>query len=352
MAPEPLLSIRGLVKEFVIGEFPQRQVLAAVDGVDLDVGRGETVALVGESGSGKSTLARCALRLIPPTAGKVLFDGVEITGLKEPEIRRYYRRMQMVFQDPNSSLNPLLSVRDVLHEPLKLHLKLNHRAREQRARELVELVGLTPQHLSRYPHQLSGGQRQRVGIARAIATNPDLVILDEPTSSLDVSVRGQILQLLRELQERLHLSYLLISHDLSVVRQVAGRVAVMYLGKIVEEGPTAAIFEAPEHPYTRALMSAVPQPAWEERRQRLRLEGEIPSPLNLPAGCRLQGRCPWVIDICRIEHPPLYRLAPQHLAACYVAAGVTNGAGPSRDGGGPADDEVAPSKIETSPGRQ
>jgi oligopeptide/dipeptide ABC transporter ATP-binding protein len=319
-APAPLLSIRGLVKEFTIGDFPRRQVLVAVDGVDLDVRRGETVALVGESGSGKSTLARCALRLVEPTAGSVRFDGIDVTRQSSSGLRRLYRRMQMVFQDPSASLNPRLSVRDVLHEPLMLHLKMNWSAREARARELADMVGLGVQHLNRLPHQLSGGQRQRVGIARALATNPDLVILDEPTSSLDVSVRGQILHLLEQLQAQLGLAYLLISHDLHAVRQIADRVGVMYLGKIVEEGPAACVLGSPQHPYTQALLSAIPHPAWSERPVRLRLQGEIPSPVHLPVGCRLQGRCPWVIDVCRTAHPPLAAVPTGQMVACYVAA--------------------------------
>jgi oligopeptide/dipeptide ABC transporter ATP-binding protein len=319
-APAPLLSIRGLVKEFTVGDFPRREALVAVDGVDLDVGRGETVALVGESGSGKSTLARCALRLVEPTAGSVLFDGIDVTRQSAGGVRRLYRRMQMVFQDPSASLNPRLSVRDVLHEPLMLHLKLNWQAREERARELIDMVGLSAQHLNRLPHQLSGGQRQRVGIARALATSPELVILDEPTSSLDVSVRGQILQLLEQLQAQLGLAYLLISHDLHAVRQIADRVGVMYLGKLVEEGSAACVLGSPRHPYTRALLSAVPHPAWAERPVRLRLQGEIPSPVHLPVGCRLRGRCPWAIDVCRTAHPPLADVGPGHAVACYVAA--------------------------------
>jgi oligopeptide/dipeptide ABC transporter ATP-binding protein len=324
LSTEPLLSLRGLVKRFPIGEFPTQRVLVAVDGVALDVARGETFALVGESGSGKSTLARCALRLIEPSAGTIVFDGRDITHVSAGAVRRLYRRMQMVFQDPYSSLNPRLAVRDVLHEPLNLHLKLSGREREDRTRELLEMVGLGAAHLDRYPHQLSGGQRQRVGIARAIATSPELVILDEPTSSLDVSVRGHILQLLQTLQQRLGLAYLLISHDLNVVRQVADRVGVMYLGKVVEEGPAATILGQPSHPYTQALIAAVPRPAWAARLDRLRLRGDIPSPLNLPTGCRLQSRCPWVLDYCRQVSPELTPLAAQHLVACHVATGAAH----------------------------
>ena len=223
MTPGPLLSVRGLTKHFFIGYFMAQQRLVAVDDVDFELHRGETLGLVGESGSGKSTLARCVLRLIEPTSGEVVFDGTSLTRLSGSDLRRFYRRMQMVFQDHGSSLNPRMSVQDTVAEPLTLHLGLSRRVRDARVRELVNLVGLSSSHLDRFPHQLSGGQRQRVGIARAIATNPDLLILDEPTSSLDVSVRGQILQLLRDLQERLGLAYLLISHDLSVVRLTQSR---------------------------------------------------------------------------------------------------------------------------------
>lgn len=320
MTVDPILRVRGLTKRFSVGDLGRRGELVAVDDVDLDVRRGETIALVGESGSGKSTFARCVLRLLEPTSGEVVFDGVDAAALGPRAVRALYRQMQMVFQDPSESLNPRLTVRDVLNEPLKLHLTLGRRAREQRVLELLELVGLGAEHLRRYPHQLSGGQRQRVGIARAIATNPSLVILDEPTSSLDMSVRRHVLRLLLDLQLQLELSYLLISHDLTVVRQVAQRVAVMYLGKIVEQGPTEEIFTSPRHPYTQALLSAVPRPAWAPRRSRLRLHGEIPSPLDLPAGCRLQSRCPLVRDECRVTHPEPTRLGGGHEVACHAVA--------------------------------
>jgi oligopeptide transport system ATP-binding protein len=320
MSDDTLLSVRGLTKHFSVGYFPTRRTLVAVDGVDLHLERGETLGLVGESGSGKTTVARCILRLIEPTAGDITFDGIPLSDLAPSKVRRMYRRMQMVFQDPGSSLNPRMSVRDIVQEPLKLHLGLSRREREARARELMELVGLAATHLDRFPHQLSGGQRQRVGIARAIATNPDLVILDEPTSSLDVSVRGQILELLRDLQARLGLSYLFITHDLSVIRHVCRRVAVMYLGKVIEQGTTEQVFHSPQHPYTQALMSAVPTPVYGRRRERLRLAGEIPSPIDLPQSCRLFGRCPWAIEVCAVEHPPLEELEQGHLVACYVAA--------------------------------
>jgi peptide/nickel transport system ATP-binding protein len=319
MSAAPILSVSGLTKHFSIGYFLAHRMLVAVDAVDFDLARGETLGLVGESGSGKSTLARCVLRLIEPTAGNIVFDGVNLTALKPPALRRLYRRMQMVFQDHASSLNPRMSVRDTVTEPLRLHLGLSRRAAEARARELMDLVGLSAAHLDRFPHQLSGGQRQRVGIARAIATNPDLVILDEPTSSLDVSVRGQILQLLRELQARLGLAYLFISHDLGVVRHVCHRVAVMYLGKIVEHGTTTQVFDNPQHPYTRALLSAAPTAVYGRHRLRLRLQGEIPSPVDLPPACRLYGRCPEAVEVCATRHPPLETLEPGHRVACYVA---------------------------------
>ena len=319
-----ILSVSGLTKHFPVGYFPLRRTLVAVDDVSFELSRGETLGLVGESGSGKSTLARCVLRLIEPTSGEICFDGVSVTRLRAAELRALYRRMQMVFQDHGSSLNPRMSVRDTVTEPLKLHLREPRGAAELRARELMQLVGLSPAHLDRYPHQLSGGQRQRVGIARAIATNPDFVILDEPTSSLDVSVRGQILQLLRDLQSRLNLAHLFISHDLSVVRHVCQRVAVMYLGKIVEVGTTAQVFGNPQHPYTRALLSAVPAAVYGRRRQRIGLQGEIPSPIDLPPACRLYGRCPDAIEVCATRHPNLEALEQGHLVACYVAANRAN----------------------------
>jgi oligopeptide/dipeptide ABC transporter ATP-binding protein len=314
-----LLNVRGLTKQFAVGYFPIRGMLTAVDGVDLELERGQTLGLVGESGSGKTTVARCILRLIEPTSGELLFDGVDLAELRARDLRRQYRRMQMVFQDPGASLNPRLSVRETVTEPLLLHLHMSRPEREARAHELMDLVGLSEMHLDRFPHQLSGGQRQRVGIARAIATNPELVVLDEPTSSLDVSVRGQILQLLRDLQARLGLTYLFITHDLSVVRHVCHRVAVMYLGKVVEQGTTDQVFNNPRHPYTRALLSAVPSPVYGRRRDRLKLHGEIPSPINLPVGCRLYGRCPIAIDGCATAHPPLEPIEAGHTVACYRA---------------------------------
>jgi oligopeptide/dipeptide ABC transporter ATP-binding protein len=318
MTANAILQVRGLRKNFPV---EGGRHLVAVDGVSLDVAAGETLALVGESGSGKSTVARCIVRLIEPSGGDVAIDGKSILPLEPRKLAGVYRRIQMVFQDPNASLNPRMSVRQVLDEPLRLHLDLPRAARTARLRELVEMVGLTPAHLDRYPHELSGGQRQRVGIARAMAVSPEIVILDEPTSSLDVSVRGQILDLLLDLQQRLNLAYLFISHDLQVVRHVADRVAVMYLGGIVEIGPTHDIFSAPQHPYTRALLSAAPVAQWGVERTRLRLVGEITSPIDPPDACRLVGRCPLALLACAAARPPLIDIGHDHAVACPVVAG-------------------------------
>jgi oligopeptide/dipeptide ABC transporter ATP-binding protein len=323
MAPEAtgdasILRVRDLHKVFPVAD---GRSLVAVDGVTLEVAAGETLALVGESGSGKSTVARCIVRLIEPSGGDVSIDGKSILPLRPAALAGVYRRIQMVFQDPNASLNPRMNVRQVLEEPLRLHLDLPRAARAERVRELIERVGLTAAHLDRYPHELSGGQRQRVGIARAIAVSPRIVILDEPTSSLDVSVRGQVLELLLELQQRLNLAYLFISHDLQVVRHVADRVAVMYLGGIVESGPTESVFAAPRHPYTRALLSAAPVAEWGVTRTRLRLKGEITSPIDPPDACRLVGRCPFARPSCSDAKPPLLDSGDGHAVACPV---VTN----------------------------
>ncbi|MBY0324276.1 MAG: ATP-binding cassette domain-containing protein [Reyranella sp.] len=311
----PLLQVRGLSKTFPVDGGRR---LVAVDGIDLEIKAGETLALVGESGSGKSTVARCIVRLVEPSGGDVVIGGESILGLQPSRLVGVYRRIQMVFQDPNASLNPRMSVRQVLEEPLHLHLYLLRSERDARVKELIEMVGLTENHLDRYPHELSGGQRQRVGIARAIAVSPEIVILDEPTSSLDVSIRGQILDLLLELQERLHLAYLFITHDLQVVQHVADRVAVMYLGGIVETGPTKALFADPRHPYTRALLSAAPVPRWGVKRTRTRLSGEISSAIDPPDACRLAGRCPFALPSCATAKPPLTDIGDGRAVACPV----------------------------------
>lgn len=318
-----LLDVRELTKTFDVGGPLRRRPLHALDAVDLSVEAGTTLGLVGESGSGKSTLARCVLRIVEPTSGTVEFDGDDLTALPGRRVDGIYRRAQMVFQDPSSSLNPRMAIGDLVAEPLRLHLGTRRADCRERVDELLSLVGLTAQHADRYPHQLSGGQRQRVGIARALAPDPALLILDEPTSSLDVSVRGQILQLLVDLQRRLGLTYLFISHDLGVVRHLCDQVAVLYLGKVVERGPAADVFGSPRHPYTQALLSAVPEPRWGVTRDRLRLKGEIPSPIDLPPGCRLVGRCPWEIDECATVHPELRSaddepVESRHQVACHV----------------------------------
>jgi len=315
----PVLNVVGLRKEFRVKRGGRARTLVAVDSVTVDIRPGETVALVGESGSGKSTVARCIARLIDPTNGTVAVGGRELGGLTQRELSRAYSDIQMVFQDPNSSLNPRMTVRQVLTEPLRLHARLDRKACHARAAELLTLVGLGPEHLDRYPSELSGGQRQRIGIARAVAVSPKVLLLDEPTSSLDVSVRGQVLDLLHELQVQLQMAYLFISHDLDVVRRISDRVMVMYLGGIVESGSTEEIFEHPTHPYTRALLSAAPQIDKKDRRERTRLQGEIPSPFDAGAGCRLAGRCPLAQPSCRTERPALAPMSPTHEVACPVA---------------------------------
>ena len=293
------------------------RVVRAVDGVSLRVGAGETLGLVGESGCGKSTLARCVLRLIEPTRGRVLLDEEDLTALPEEALRRRRRDIQMVFQDPTASLNPRLSVAATVDEPLALHTPLAGAGRRERVDEVLEEVGLGAGLRARYPHQLSGGQRQRVNIARAIATHPRLVVLDEPTSALDVSLRARVILLLAELKRRMGMAYLFISHDLSTVRYLCDRVAVMYLGVLVEEAPAAELFDHPAHPYTRALLSCIPVPDPDVAPERLRLSGEVPSPIDIPGGCRLRGRCPLAQPVCA-EPVPLREIAPGHTVACHL----------------------------------
>jgi len=293
------------------------RVVRAVDGVSLRVAAGETLGLVGESGCGKSTLARCVLRLIEPTRGRVLLDGEDLTALPEEALRRRRRDIQMVFQDPTASLNPRLSVAATVEEPLALHTPLAGPARRARADEVLDEVGLGAGLRDRYPHQLSGGQRQRVNIARAIATRPRLVVLDEPTSALDVSLRARVILLLAELKRRMGMTYLFISHDLSTVRYLCDRVAVMYLGVLVEEASAAELFDHPAHPYTRALLSCIPVPDPDVVPARLTLSGEVPSPIDIPTGCRLRGRCPLAQPVCA-EPVPVREIAPGHTVACHL----------------------------------
>jgi oligopeptide/dipeptide ABC transporter ATP-binding protein len=313
----PIVQARQLKKHFPVGG---GRKLVAIDNLDLELFPGKTVALVGESGSGKSTVARCLTRLINPNDGKIFVHGKSITELSAYEMSHIYRHMQMVFQDPNASLNPRMTVRQVLEEPLKLHLNLSRQERANRVRELVGMVGLTVAHLDRYPHELSGGQRQRIGIARAISVRPEVVLLDEPTASLDVSVRGQILDLLARLQKEFNLAYLFISHDLQVVRYVSDEVAVMYLGVIVERGPTDEVFRNPRHPYTQALLSAAPVAQWGIKRERTRLKGEVGSPIDPPDACRLVGRCPLEQPSCAHKQPQLYDLGDGRSIACPIVA--------------------------------
>ena len=321
---DPLVSVRDLKKHFpILGGFFRRQVGAvkAVDGVTFDIYRGETLGLVGESGSGKSTIGRVMLQLDDATEGMVTFDDIELTAIKGEKLRRLRPRMQMVFQDPHASLNPRMTVASIIGEPLKEHRAAKGPARKERIEELLELVGLEPGHANRYPHEFSGGQRQRIGIARAIALNPDFIICDEPIAALDVSIQSQIVNLLQHLQSRLGLTYLFISHDLSMVRHIADRVAVLYLGKIMELADSEDLYEDPKHPYTRALLSAVPvpDPKIEATRERIILEGDIPSPANPPPGCPFNTRCPEAEERCSAEVPEWRELASGHWVACHFA---------------------------------
>jgi len=316
----PLLEVEGLQMQFHVGSrFSRegRRTLHAVDGVSLSVRSGETLGLVGESGCGKSTLARCLVRLLDPTAGSIRFEGRDITSLSTRALRPNRPRLQMVFQDPYASLNPRRRVGALIGEPLQVHTAMTAAERQARVLELAALVGLRPEQMERFPHEFSGGQRQRIGIARALALNPKLVIADEPVSALDVSIQAQVINLLADLQERLSLTLIFIAHDLSVVRQVSTRTAVMYLGRIVESGPTDALYEAPAHPYTAALIGAVPRPVVGARSARMLLQGDPPSPLSPPPGCRFHPRCAAATERCRSEVPALADLGGGRSVACH-----------------------------------
>jgi peptide/nickel transport system ATP-binding protein/oligopeptide transport system ATP-binding protein len=316
----PVLRVEQLVKHFVARRSPLGKPLTtvkAVDGVSFTLREGETLALVGESGCGKSTVGRLVMRLIEPTAGRVLIDGTDIAAIPEKGVRAFRRRVQLIFQDPYASLNPRMTIGDILAEPLMLHNIVPRGERRERVAELLARVGLQPQYTARYPHEFSGGQRQRIVVARALAVDPKIIICDEPVSALDVSVRAQILNLLKELQGRLGLSYIFISHDLGVVKHIADRIAVMYLGRIVETGAADEVFANPHHPYTRALLSAIPVASPEAHRERRILQGDVPSPINPPPGCHLHTRCPYAAEVCRIERPPLHETGPRHRSACH-----------------------------------
>lgn len=317
---EVLLELRDLVKHFPVAG--SRDTLKAVSGVTLQLAAGETLGLVGESGCGKTTLGRLVLRLLEPTSGSVRVGGQDLGQLSASQLRTVRSEMQVVFQNPFASLNPRMDVETLLSRPMRIHLKLSAMARRERVGRLLEQVGLREEHRQRYPHEFSGGQRQRLAIARALAVEPSLLVLDEPTSALDVSVQAQILNLIKRLQQELSLTYLFISHDLSTIRYVSNRVAVMYLGKIVELAHTRDLFREPRHPYSKALLSAIPVTHPRLRRERLRLQGDIPSPMQLPVGCAFQSRCPWVQARCKQEVPALRELSTgtnSHRVACHFA---------------------------------
>jgi oligopeptide transport system ATP-binding protein len=320
-----LVEVHDLKMWFPItqGIIVQRRVgnIKAVDGVSFNIVKGETLGLVGESGCGKSTTGRAMLQLYRPTAGKVSFSGKELTSLKGEPLRRMRRRMQMIFQDPYASLNPRMTVGDIIGEPLLVHNIVKGKERRERVQELLKVVGLNPYFVNRYPHEFSGGQRQRIGVARALAVQPEFIVCDEPISALDVSIQAQIINLLEDLQGEFELTYLFIAHDLSVVRHISDRIAVMYLGKIVELATRFELYDQPLHPYTQALLSAVPipDPMVEEKRKRIILEGDVPSPANPPAGCNFSTRCPVVMDICREQEPEFKEISSGHWAACFRA---------------------------------
>lgn len=321
---EVLLHVKNLVKHFPImkGVLIQRQVgsVHAVDDITFDIFRGETLGLVGESGCGKSTTGRAVLQLHRPTSGQVIFDGQDLVKMKGEELRRMRRRMQMIFQDPYASLNPRMTVGDIIGEPLLIHNMATPSEVETRVKELLSLVGLNPSFTNRYPHEFSGGQRQRIGVARALSLQPSLIVCDEPISALDVSIQAQVVNLLEDLQRDFNLTYLFIAHDLSMIRHISTRVAVMYLGVIVELADRNELYNNPQHPYTQALLSAIPlpDPVAEEKRKRIILAGEIPSPVNPPSGCRFRTRCPLAAPICAEVRPEFREIGSGHYAACHM----------------------------------
>jgi oligopeptide/dipeptide ABC transporter ATP-binding protein len=310
-----LVEIQNLSKEFKVG----KKILKAVERLNLHIFAGETLGLVGESGCGKSTVGRTLLRLHEPTSGKVFFDGIDLSQLKKKEMKRMRRRVQIVFQDPYASLNPRMTVQDSVGEPLDIHRLAKGEARKNRIEELLKLVGLNPNHMSRFPHEFSGGQRQRIGIARALAVEPEFIICDEPISALDVSIQAQVVNLLKRLQEQMGLTYLFIAHDLSMIKYISDRVAVMYLGQLMELASSNELYKDPLHPYTQALLSSIPipDPFIEKKRQRIVLKGEVPNPLDLPSGCPFSSRCVRATEHCRMITPTWREIKPGHFGACH-----------------------------------
>ena len=312
-----LISVRNLKKYFKVG---RGQILKAVDGISFDIKVGETLGLVGESGCGKSTAGRTIIRLYEPTDGDVIFDDINVSKLNKTEQKKFTREAQMIFQDPYASLNPRMTVTDIIGEGIDIHNLYTGMERKKRIYELLELVGLSREHANRFPHEFSGGQRQRIGIARALAIEPKFIVCDEPISALDVSIQAQVVNLLQDLQKELGLTYLFIAHDLSMVKHISDRVAVMYLGSIVELTTSHELYDGPLHPYTKALMSAVPipDPQVSKAKHRILLEGDVPSPINIPPGCKFQGRCPLCQDICKMEEPALREVKPGHFVSCHL----------------------------------
>ena len=327
---EPLVEVRDLKKHFPIRKGILSRIaghVQAVDGISFSIAEGEILGLVGESGCGKTTAGRLIVKLIEPTAGEILFKGRDIAPVAGGELRALRRDMQIIFQDPYASLNPRMTIGEIIGEPLLIHGTAGGKEIEDRVTHLLTTVGMEPFYRTRYPHEFSGGQRQRIGIARALALNPKLIVCDEPVSALDVSIQAQVINLLEDLQARFKLTYLFIAHDLSVVKHISNRVAVMYLGKIVETARTQELFRRPLHPYTEALLSAVPIPDPTVERRQIVLKGDVPSPIDPPSGCHFRTRCPYAEEVCRQEEPPLLELSPQHWIACHVVARSLN---PSR----------------------